>query len=47
MPFVIFFCLQSQIAVWALTCMRALLSLLRPMIREHAQMHMVKKMVDL
>ena len=44
MLFGIFFCLQSQIAVWALKRLRAfLLSLRMRMIREHAQTHMVKK----
>ena len=48
MRFGIFFCLQSQIAVWALKRLRAfLLSLRMRMIREYAQAHMVKKMVDL
>ena len=43
MPFGIFFCLQSQIAVWALKRLRAfLLSLRMRMIREHAQKHMVE-----
>ena len=39
-----FFCLQSEIAVWALKRMPAfLLSLLMRMIREHVKTHMVKK----
>ena len=39
-----FFCLQSEIAVWALKRMRAfLLSLRMRMIREHAQTYMVRK----
>ena len=44
MLFVIFFCLQPQIAVCVLKRMRAfLLSLRMHMIREHAETHMIKK----
>ena len=46
--FVFFFCLQTQIAFWVLKRIRAfLLSLRMRMINEHAQTHVVEKMVDL